>query len=418
MAAAASCNATVAFAFLARDGLPLWPAWERFLAGCASGSYTVHVHAQRDSCCEDALGPVGGVQLPPNETEHGDLRFRWALVRAQFALFRRAARTRAPNGCVPRWVHTASDSCAPMVTCAALQRELTRNPGASYIANRGTHSMGGAPTQLAASPRLAVGALQPHAHEAIATTADALGPPGYARKSPIWTTVWAPHADELVADETAIEERWLETWGNRELDRPAPEGAAEATDRGFVPPRIAGATFQGGIDEYVWPFELQRHGYALQPGGKTVTMVTWAEPVGRSRLRSSHPVEFATANATRGACERARRDGYLFARKFAPSIEVQQALVACLDDDDAKEPPLPSTPSATAVVTTSSSADDPSARCARYLEDADACAWTEMWSCPGSPAPGTKGRATVRPSSVGFYCCCVLHGADGAAVGV
>jgi hypothetical protein len=43
--------------------------------------------------------------------------------------------------------------------------------------------------------------------------------------------------------------------------------------------------------------------------------------------------------------------------------------------------------------------------CDSFCEDPSACGWTEAWSCPWAPEPGTNGRAGD-DGSEGYDCCC------------
>ena len=394
----ATCNTTVAFVFLARESLPLWPVWEQFLSGCARGSFTVHVHSQRPGCCNDVLHAVGGAQLPTNETTQHDLRFRWGFVRAQLALFRHAARKSAPNGCQPQWVHTSSDSCAPVAECSSLARELSMNAGASYVEARAAESSslrarrlrGEAAAAWATKRRAKAGlALVPTG----GVPEDGVTQSGFAMKSAAWTTLWAAHAAALASDEAAIEHRWLDAWSNWPLDE-QPSSTADPPAMGV---RVADDVFPGGIDEYVWPVELQLHGHARQPHGRALTMVTWVNATHADP--SSHPVQFASADAVRAACERAHVRGYLFARKFAASAAVRNALADCLRNTTFAGPRARHR--AVRKVRF-----DAAERCPLLLQSPSACAWTRNWSCPGMPL-GMKGEADPQPADAGYYCCCV-----------
>ncbi len=89
---------SVAYAFLTRSALALWPLWDRYFAECAGQAVPVF-HSQNDS----QHGPLtaqsahlGGVVLAPNETVHGNPRFSFDMVRIMLRLMRGAGELRAP----------------------------------------------------------------------------------------------------------------------------------------------------------------------------------------------------------------------------------------------------------------------------------------------------------------------------------
>lgn len=121
---------TVAYAFMTRGAFPLWPIWQAYWRSCTMGAIGVVstkdvagsavplFHAQDVSSHETLrrmTAEFHGYVLPPNETVQGNPRYNWKMVAMMLHLFRAVPRLRAPNGCMPKWVHLASERDAPVV---------------------------------------------------------------------------------------------------------------------------------------------------------------------------------------------------------------------------------------------------------------------------------------------------------------
>lgn len=131
----ASAARTVAYAFLSRSTLPLWPLWAEYFDDCNGNAVPVF-HVQDTSVhgeLADMTGVFNGFVLPKNETIQGDPRFSWKMVAIMLRLYHAAAHTRAPNGCIPRWVITLSEAGAPTSRCAAVHEHFSARPGVNWI---------------------------------------------------------------------------------------------------------------------------------------------------------------------------------------------------------------------------------------------------------------------------------------------
>mmetsp|Transcript_44167 Transcript_44167/g.137537 ORF Transcript_44167/g.137537 Transcript_44167/m.137537 type:complete len:311 (+) Transcript_44167:65-997(+) len=181
----ATCDGTVSFVFLARQGLPLERVWRKFLDGCRPGSYTVHIHSQQGG--EAPLLPEAQWVADP---VMGELRKNITMQQAMHKLYRDASRATAPNGCQPRWAQMLSESCAPLRGCAEYQDFLTSHPGTSFL-------------------------------ESWPCTVGARADACYCRmiagwkttwyKAHQWSTLWMDHARMLLANEDVEIKRWSHT---------------------------------------------------------------------------------------------------------------------------------------------------------------------------------------------------------------
>jgi len=110
------CNSTVAYAFLAREGLPLWPAWQTYFDGCPEGSYTVMVHTQKPGATTKDVGFVSGAEL--DSPILGDLRFSYKMVDAMLKLYGGVQKQgAAANGWEIRKTTVAGMADAPQNSC-------------------------------------------------------------------------------------------------------------------------------------------------------------------------------------------------------------------------------------------------------------------------------------------------------------
>ena len=297
----ATCDSTVAYAFLTRDNLPLWRAWSSYFDGCPSGSALPIAHTQAESPqVREALASLlrghGGHLVPMNATVMGDLRFRFDMVRAMLRLFGDAATHTAPNGCTPRWVVTLSDHDAPVRGCAAVHRQLAAQAGVSILTKGSGQRLIYRPERLPAEFTPLVQSSQ-------------------------WLTMWMAHASVLAADEEAMAARW------------------EPTQQG-IDIVIGGERIMGAFDEWVWVTELHRHGFPYSLHGLTFTV--WCsdgdEPFTgyRCRVLSDYsPASFASHSDTIAICREARRQGYSFARKFGDgTTSSTEAVIGALRGED------------------------------------------------------------------------------------
>jgi len=128
------CSSTVAYTFVTKDSLPLWPVWKSYFDGCPSGSFTVLVHTQTPGAAAADVGSVGGEELSANHTVQGDLHHNWGMIDAMLNLYEGVEqRGRAGNGCVPRWVHMSSAADAPVQTCLGVHNHLRLSTGRSFV---------------------------------------------------------------------------------------------------------------------------------------------------------------------------------------------------------------------------------------------------------------------------------------------
>ena len=281
---------TVAYGFLVKDRLPMWPAWRRFFAGCPAGSFSVVVHAQwRDDAFAAELAAVGGVYVAESEVVRGEsFRFRWLMVQAMIATWRAANRTApaAGGGCPPQWLNLNSDSCAPCLPCAQFHARLRRARGYSLLDVRGP------------------------GHET---------PFGWVRKAHQWGAVWSAHAMALVAREEELRRRWeptiLQPWSI--VDGWLDFGLG--TQRGAGGRVLIGRNLGGAVDEYLVPTELDRRGWGHTWRGPTFS--DFPPPP-----HSGHPIQYTTPADAHRACRAAVRRGYAFARKFGPAQAVDGVL--------------------------------------------------------------------------------------------
>jgi len=199
------CDATVSYALLTRGPLPLWPVWEDYLQHCPHGSYTVVVHSQNVST---SWLPAQALRIPASSTAIGDLRFSWRMVGAMLSTVQQAQGTRAPNGCVPRWIHFASESCAPVRPCARVHASLAADTGVSRMELRRV------PHQV---------------------------PAGYGVPNPKasqWMTLWLPHASALAADPRVLRSAQAATVGARRRHHVAQRDAPRCHRRAALARRI------------------------------------------------------------------------------------------------------------------------------------------------------------------------------------
>jgi len=275
------CNAsvapTVAYVFLAREHLPLWPVWEDYFKGCPNGSYTVLAHTQTPGA---ALGnhsfagvsSVHGKELPASRVQNGELRYNWAMVEAMFQLYGEVIKDgAAPNGCAPQWIQMLSDACAPVRTCTALHSLLTEHAGSSFVQQ--IH-------------------VEPHSER--------------LRKSSQWTTLWWEHAHALWKSKSEIRHYW----GTRGREPfPDHERMEIAQDLSSNAVNVDGIDYGGALDEFVIATELKKRKADLTGITLTSFDMNW----------DGHPTTFTKPAEVKHFV---RSSSLFFARKFEGNPEV------------------------------------------------------------------------------------------------
>ena len=200
-----STQTTIAIGFLTRDTLPLFDkVWSSFFEGCNGRAAVPIVHMQADPESEDGaavrhdmakrIEPYGGAIVPHEKTVYGEMRFSFNMVSGMFALARTAAKHRAPNGRLPDWIHFASERCAPIRPCPALQRFLDDSQGVNHLESSPATSVG---VQMVAQTNV------PEEFQPLTMSSQ-------------WATLWLPDVMQL----TEIEDELREKWGPR--SHPAP----------------------------------------------------------------------------------------------------------------------------------------------------------------------------------------------------
>ena len=230
----------VAYAFLTRDRLPLWPVWQRYLAGCPEGSGIPLVHAQDTAGSaaelERAVAEFGGRLLPSNETMLGAMRFSWNMVAAMMALFRAAGHAKKALGpstvCPPNFVQVLSERCAPVTQCAVVHSRLAERMGTSLL-DVSQHEIDQQGVPRAIAP---------------------------LRKASQWMTLWVEHALALAYAEQSMHHKWVPNYYRNEHGE---WGAAELRDE------WGELEVYGAIDEFLWVPEMTQRGLKFERGGLT-----------------------------------------------------------------------------------------------------------------------------------------------------
>ena len=125
------CDGTVAYLFLAKDGLPLSDVWAEYFAGCEAGSVVTHIHTEGEA--PPAWKEMGLNTHVIHQPVRGKMRFNYKFVEAMLRLWSSGLHESAPNGCVPRWHQLVSDSCAPLRSCREVHGALAKRPGVSML---------------------------------------------------------------------------------------------------------------------------------------------------------------------------------------------------------------------------------------------------------------------------------------------
>jgi hypothetical protein len=284
-----STETTIAIGFLTRDTLPLFDkVWSSFFEGCNGRAAVPIVHMQADPESDDGaairhdmakrIEPYGGAIVPHDKTVYGEMRFSFNMVSGMFALARTASKHKAPNGRLPDWIHFASERCAPIRPCPALQRFLDDSQGVNHLESSPATSVGVQQVQQATVPE----EFQP------------------LTMSSQWATLWLPDVMQL----TEIEDELREKWGPR--SHPAPIYGIQVSESVFV---------YGAPDEWLWHTELSRLNKTLQSPGLTNVYWCWGCEHA-DNMDGASPAAFLDYDKAVEGCTRAQNMGDFFGRKF------------------------------------------------------------------------------------------------------
>ena len=339
----------VVYAFISRGQLPLWSIWRPYLESCPRGAPGVPiVHSQRAATSEhvaSALGrdlaPFGGFVLRPNETRQGGTRFEWRMVAIMLSLMRAASRVRAPgSGCPAQYVHFVSEYDAPLTSCAHVHRFLGYLPNVAIAAGVGLGKKG-----RPGGPRVSL--------------LDQMlwKPSAPLRYSLPWMTLAVEDAAALARDEALLHDRWTIDLHGRWttlIDGPGRGSSGNrlpaSVDAGL--PVTTGLLWSSEFATRKWQFLRQGLTYATwcdathplrfacRPSSTSAMTATRGHrllPQGRSDQRARTPgraATFATYAHALAVCDRARRAGYYFGRRFGngtaeSAAEVVRALRLC-----------------------------------------------------------------------------------------
>ena len=151
----------LAIGFLTRVGLPLWKVWEEFFKNTHLVVPVVHSQAKTNAkWCprKGCIGPFcannctklcyaemaerkkltqwvashGGAMVDPMDTKWGDMRFSCNMTAAMFALVRTASMVTV-NGLQPKWIHFASERCAPLRPAYDVLRFLAMKDAVNHM---------------------------------------------------------------------------------------------------------------------------------------------------------------------------------------------------------------------------------------------------------------------------------------------
>ena len=128
----------LAIGFLTRDSLPLWKVWDNFFKNTHLSKPVVHsqAHPKKKKAIRKQLKKWvyshHGAMVPERETRWGDMRFSCNMTAAMFALVRTAS-TMIINGLTPKWIHFASERCAPIRPAYDVLRFLSTHEGVSHM---------------------------------------------------------------------------------------------------------------------------------------------------------------------------------------------------------------------------------------------------------------------------------------------
>ncbi len=310
-------STTIAIGFLTRGDLPLFEnVWGTFFRGCNGRAAVPIVHSQAATDGEGgrtrralslAVEKYGGLLVPSDKTVFGEMRFSFNMVKGMFALVHTASTHAAPNGRIADWIHFASERCAPVRPCPALQRFLDKTPGVNH---------------LESSPSTSVG-VQKIPEE---TVPDEFRPLTMTSQ---WATLWMQDALALARDEDRLREKWAPR------SHPAPQYGIGISQSVFV---------YGAPDEWMWHTELaKRNATISKPGpdgrGGGLTNVHWCRNCNHvDNSDGFSPAAYLTYEDSLASCQRAQDMNDFFARKFGnsqPTVTplVEKGLLECHKQD-------------------------------------------------------------------------------------
>lgn len=195
---------------LRRARHPLPHAWASYFAGCAPGSYKIHIHIDPtfNSTTAGESGPAAKYFKQENVLPRNMLtkvrRFGHELVQARMRLLRHAIKP-SDDAPAPLFYSFFSESCAPISTCERAHTYLADPARAnrSFIDDKRPKP----PQQIANDPEW---------KKEFETTCPRCAAAGLTSKdfrySPGWVTLWRRHAKELVAKESKYDDM-LTHWG-------------------------------------------------------------------------------------------------------------------------------------------------------------------------------------------------------------
>lgn len=298
---------TVAYMFIVSGGLPLWPVWREYFAGCPKGSYSIVIHSQNPLNVSDEIvkhmARVKGGMLPPAMVQNSSLRFSFHMVEAMFALYRRAARVSLLQhdgmegyACRPSHVKISSATCAPIASCTAFHKAL------DLVVNT-------------TCPRNCKNVLSKYWKTA--PQCQHRFPTGI-RKAPLWITLGMHAVAVLLRAEQAI----MRTWRPTNAGQDPADCLCRKSKPGTLCSMCGNVITGGAYDEIVVATEgcARMHADVYW----THTYTDWC------RSSNGHPTTFKSAREVRIVCDKARHYHKFFARKFAEIKNVQEALKSCI----------------------------------------------------------------------------------------
>jgi hypothetical protein len=334
----------LAIGFLTRVSIPLWRVWDEFFK--STNLIVPVVHSQAKTSCEwcpatGCNGPPGcggpwcacannctkvcneeiekrskligwaashgGMVVGQYETRWDQLRFSCNMTAAMFTLVR-AASTLEVNGMRPKWIHFASERCAPLRPAHEVLRFLAMKDRVNHMEED---------PFTAAGQQTIPQSKVPKQFQPLIMTSQ-------------WVTLWMDDAMALANDGGKIANKWQPHVIERQLGicingtclphKPYWKNASYYTKRGLI--------VYGAPDEWMWRTELaQRQRKVTFPG---LTHVYWPKDQDSCNHMDNQwgsPCAYMTHSQVLKECKRAQDMGYFFARKFADEDTVVDALL-------------------------------------------------------------------------------------------
>ena len=288
-------TATVAYAFLVRESIPLWDVWVDYWKDCGDAVVPV-AHSQAQGSVreelEAKLNTYGGRLVPTENTLQGNPRWKWEMVQMMFALYRTAGEVKATNGCPPKWIHLVSESCAPVRKCSKVHSRLAQRPGSSHLTFM-QDPQGHGPWTGNEIPE----ELRPAAHTSQ------------------WITLATTHALALAAAEEELRLKW----------KPHLEHA-EAPLVNYLDIGGHGRIF-GASEEWIFYTELTQRSMPFDTNGLSAAWICCHG--------ESHPNEANDRDGTVDLCHRAQSEGFDFVRKLNVDVghvgDVMSGIRYCIE---------------------------------------------------------------------------------------